>query len=482
MYLKSLTETLQTTESFNKSQLNLSTFNTTSFNNSSWNVTAHNSHTMKYQELQILVSLVMICAGLVVNTGVILLFVLRRRNFLLANLAVSNYIGIIVITLHIINTLSPPQPSDGEHYCKILLSITEFWWISQNFTLLAISYERYKQIADPMPCIQDTICRKRYNYVIFIWVVSIAAVLILLKTTWITLKFDTDILRCRKNWELHPVYMMLYSFGSFWMPGFPLMYFHGYMCYKGYKVKQFELRPYSTTTMTRSRSLNSLVSLREYLSAAVQMPIRRLSRSESLPSGLEDPSGRSDSIYSSGSLSIRKKSITQTALKPIFSTLLILLPYLLAAGPEVVLIYIYSKNFHLSQELDLLVKAKYFIVAYFPFILCWTDKKIRKDIRRLTNKLSCCRSTRINPNIEPEDYRENIIRRDSRRNSMVSRQNSYPAQEEIGSFIPPVAKEGKSKSSPQVGTLGASSSRDPIQIIHFSTPVNMPAVEVTDLE
>ena len=401
-------------------------------------ITNNNTHNneVQFEKLQIAVLLNLQIAGFITNTTLLLLSIYRRRHYLLLNLAISNYIAVIILTLQIITlTSSQPQSINGAHYmrCDVLLSVTELWWITQNYTLVAISYERYRNVvARQHRGSYDSTCL----YITCIWLFAIVVVLILVFSSWITMEYDKNVLRCRKTWEKDDV-MLIYSFFSFWIPGFFLTYFRVYMFYESYKKRHSKSRPYSqAANLQRSWSLSSLASLRD-LRTAIHGQIRRLSRSESLPASLDWEQNASSSLSSSGRTSRRdgsdyssvyrkrKRSLSSTGLKPLITTLLILVPYLLASAPETALTYIYSAE-KTNQQIDWMNNFKYLLVAYFPVILCSTDKEVKKGLRKLYRRLQCWRSGRISPvdNIDYNDYRENIMRRDSRRSSMMSRMNS----------------------------------------------------------
>ena len=440
-----------------------------------------------YKELQLAFMLVLIITGLFVNTMLIALAVYRKRYLVLTNMAVSNYIAIIVLSLRVVNLT---QQNGEQQPCILLLAITELWWTTQNYTLLVISYQRYKPISNPFRAIVT--CYERRRYVIAaVWLVATLLILILVMTDWVTYKYDAHILRCRKNWEAHPWYTLLYSFVSFIFPGSMLIYFQGYMFYKGYRIKKMETRSFSTTKIGRSWSFSSVVSLRG---------LHRLShQSESLPSGrrLGSFSTQTSSDFN-GNLSIRKRKIADSTLKPLFSTLLIVVPYVLTAGPEIVLMFLYYGHSQPSQEVDVLMRnTKYLIITCFPIIFCANDTKVRKDIRTLTNRLVCCRSKRIKPhlNIDSRDYKENIERRDGRRSSTISQQinnnynnttNNNNSNNNINindistdsAKRPRVKQESRNKSSPQVGNISPNHS-DTMTHMFFinNTPINVPAVE-----
>jgi len=444
-------------------------------NNNTHNATTELGNTNNeiiFKDLQLAFLLNLQIAGFIMSTMLLLLSATRRRYYLLLNLAISNYIAVILLTLQIISLVSPqPQSNNGVHNmpCEVLLSITEMWWMTQNYTLVAISYERYKNVTARQhkgSC--DSVCSR----ILFIWVVGVVAVLVLLLTPWITIRYDPDVLRCRKIWEKYQGYMLIYSMASFWIPGFFLTYFKVYMFFVSYKKRHSESRPYSqAVNLKRSWSSSSLASLRD-LRIAMHGKLRRLSRSESLPASLDWERNASSYSPSSGQTSRqdgsdyssmyqkRKRSLSNTTLKPLMSTLLILIPYLMASAPETTLIYIYSADIKSNQMLDLMHKFKYLVVVYFPVILCSTDKEVKKGLRKLYRRLRCWRSGRISPtdNIDYSDYRENIMRRDSRRSSMMSRTNSVGmiAVEEPMAAIPYNGKESPSKSNSPVGCASPS--------------------------
>ena len=456
----------------------------------------HIGQSVVNKELQIALAVILIIAGLSVNTLLVLLATMRRRYLLLANVAVSNYIAIITLSLRVVNLWSNNKVDGEDRQCVLIVVVTELWWCSQNYTLLAISYERYRPIANPF---QSSLVawrrmaypKRRCYYVGAIWIITICLVLTFLAKDIVTFEYDSNILRCRKNWEDHRGYTLIYSLVSFLFPGIMFLYFNGFMFYKGYKTRQMDPRLFATGSVARSWSFSSLASLRGFITGS-QPPVPSFSQSgDSLPSwksGGKRASGRrlgsfstQTSILSSTgnqALSSRKRNTTDRTFKPLLSTLLMVVPYLLATIPEVVLMYLRSEKQNPSQEVDVIMgSAKFLVVAYFPVVLCATDTKVRRDIRVLVNR-TCFRTGRISPhvNIDSRDYPENIERRDSRRSSVVSQHNNNNNNTTNPLRMTSGEKEANSHLMNKNGKNIGPSMTDNIFFID-STPINMPTVD-----
>lgn len=376
--------------------------------------TVHNMKMVMYKEIQIVFMMILIITGLSMNTLLILFAILQRKYVLLSNMAVSNYIAIAVLSLRVVSLMLTKEPNSEVQYpyyrsdqqSRLLLVLTELWWTTQNYTLVTISYQRYKLIREPFFYI--TKCYKSLA-IAGMWIVSIILVLVLEGGKLISYKYDQNILRYRKDWEGHSWYTIFYFFNCFFLPGLMLNYFQGYMFYKGRKLKRREHRPFRERTTSFSSSMR-----RHSQNTESTHNGRRLGSMSTQPS-----------TDLSGILFTRKRKLSNSRLKPLFSTLLIVIPYMLAVVPEVVLMFMYSEESQTSQRVDVLMgNTKYLIIAYFPIIMCATDSEVRDNIRKvINNKLKCCRSKRIRT-IDWRDYPENVSRRDSRRNSIVSQQSS----------------------------------------------------------
>ena len=445
--------------------------NTTSATNTTPVLQVEIHNMVMYKQMQIAFMMILIITGLSVNTMLIVLAVLRRRYILLSNMAVSNYIAITVLSLRVVN-LMLKEPNDGVQHPEpnvLLLALTELWWTTQNYTLVVISYQRYKLIREPFHA--SRYITKCYKSVAIagMWAVSVILVLVLEGGKLISYRYDPNILRYRKDWEDHPWYTIFYFFICFLLPGLMLNYFQGYMYYKGRKSKRREHRPFRERTTSFSSSMR-----------------RHSHQSESTHNGRRLGSlSTYPSSDLSGILSTRKRKLSDSKLKPLFSTLLIVIPYILAVVPEVILMFMYSNETSvIPQEVDIIMgNTKYLIIAYFPIILCVTDSEVRYNIRRVINKLKCCRSGRIgNINIDSRDYPENVSRRDSRRNSVVSQQsninnNNFHISTEEHSVTPPrVKQEIRYKSS---SANSSPTNSDTMTNLFFisTTPINFPDVQ-----
>ena len=437
------------------------------------------NRTVMYKEIQIAFLMSIITTGLSVNTMLIVLGVLRRRYMFLSNMAISNYIAITMLSLKVVNLVlgvqqendGVQQPNDGVQQPNVLLlALTELWWTTQNYTLVVISYQRYKLIREPFHASRYiTKCYKSLA-IAGMWAVSVILVLILEGGRLISYKYDPKIRRYRKNWEDNPLYTIFYFFICFLLPGLMLNYFQGYMFYKGRKSKRREHRAFRerTTSFSSSMRRHSHQSESTYYNGS-----RRLGSLSTHPS-----------TDLSGILSTRKGKLSHSKLKPLFSTLLIVVPYIIAVVPEVVLMFMYYQTTQLSQDVDIWMgNTKYLIIPYFPIILCVTDSEVRYNIRKVVNKLKCCRSARVG-NIDSRDYPENVSRRDSRRNSIISQQsnnnnnNNFHISTEEHSVTPPgVKQEIRYKNSSMNSSPTNSDTMTNLFFITNSSPINFPDVQ-----
>lgn len=424
--------------------------------------------------------------GLFLNMSLVLLFLTRKKMatpyHLLYNLAVSNCIAcLFLLPQLIINLLTSERNIVGGRSwpCEWLETVADAWWIPQNLTIMFISYERYNFVANPFN--QNISPSKVFYNIATIWCATLA-VMALLFTPWVSASYYPAYKSCRKEWEHSLAYSIFYTSVTFCMPAVALFYSYIYMLRECYLKKKI-INVVSSQIIHADRTIypdqyaatiGRSLTLKDVISpgtarAVKETPIINRSNSVSYARTMIPPPSRDISSAWSGTSSrtgsshdisnIRKRSLqTKSMRKSVHTTLLIFGSYLFATLPDLIRICFHMTGKAVSVNLEAATITRYTLIFSFPYIFGPHSKIIKHELRRMYHRARCWRSGRIKPslNIDEKDYTDNVVRRDSRRESLAtSRKNSLSKHvDEIPlPKIPPVIHFNRTKEGTIVTTI-----------------------------
>lgn len=398
--------------------------------------------------LELMFFFFLLAIGIALNISLLLLFLTRHKiassYHLLANLVSSNCFGCFFLLPQFIFTLFKPDGDiirSGKWSCEVLQAIEDAWWISQNFTVLLISYERYNYIARPFH--QNESPTKVLCNIVGIWCAT-SALSSMVFTPWVQVTYHPSYKSCKKEWERSLPYSILYTIFTFFIPAFALFYSHIFMlreCYLKTKI----INVVSGTIIQGDRTINpdqyAAKCGRNKGNGVVKEPLpnsnnnnsnnnNSLNYQRNLTRDISSAWSRSSSR--TGSLNdinaIRKKSIqTKSMRKSVNTTIMIFSTYLLATLPQIILIFFHMSGLKATKNLEHATIIRYSLIITFPYIFGPNTKIIKKELKQMYHRMRCWHSGKITPslNIDEKDYTDNVVRRDSRRGSFAaSRKNS----------------------------------------------------------
>lgn len=382
----------------------------------------------------------------ILNTILMLLFITRQKmaktHYLFVNLTVSNCIACFLVMPYKIGLLLVPPERNHYIHCKYFEALSEVWWISQNLTILFMSYDRYKDIAKPFTHNTSTY---KVLKITGIWCTTIATTSLFF-TPWVNITYQPVHKSCRKDWGGSVYVSVYYTTITFWVPALVLFSSHIYMLRQCYIKKKL-------TVVAKQNSQKRSIYPDQYTANAARSfsfdIIRKnngkdtypqLSRSNSAnfnrttATPLKDV-GSTWSRTSSRTSSIRENSTlrkwsyqTKSMSKSVHTTVLILGSYLLATLPKLIRICYQMTGHDVSEGLEVTIMTQFTLVFTFPYIFGPHSREINEQIRLMYHRMKCWHSGRIqpSPNIDEKDYTDNVVRLDSRRNSMTKPSDEIP--------------------------------------------------------
>ena len=116
--------------------------------------------------------------GLPMNLLVILTIALERRlhvmrYILLASLAVSDFLCLILTNSFHIGSIAQERWLYGQTMCQLNPALKRYFYLNTVLHLIAISYERYSAIVKSPMTYDGTITKSRAAFIIFIWIAPI---------------------------------------------------------------------------------------------------------------------------------------------------------------------------------------------------------------------------------------------------------------------------------------------------------------------
>lgn len=334
------------------------------------------------------VTLIMVF-GLFVNMSLLILFFRKRHslshsNVLLSSLATSNSIAcLLVLPMVLHNIASSPLAMIGM-VCDTFSFLQQLWWISSNYNIFFISYDKWKSVADSYTYSGKMTQRKAVIFISIIWALSIIFAIIIPVSGW-TYAYEKDHYFYSLNWNKSILRNIIYVSITFWIPGIVVFTFHMNIIQNATRSSQRLTFPADALDITRIRLHHDRL------------------------------------IY---------KTI-KTSCLGIFIILTTWLPYSIIVSFQKLLSEWICKVLRITSIMI------YLPIVVYPYFFGFRNKKIRGELSVLFSKVYLWRDVRRihpAPNIDETEYPENVSRRNSRTDSFNTDKRLSQTSSFIGIF------------------------------------------------
>ena len=144
--------------------------------------------------------------GLPMNLLVILTIALERRlhvmrYILLASLAVSDFLCLILTNSFHIGSIAQERWLYGQTMCQLNPALKRYFYLNTVLHLIAISYERYSAIVKSPMTYDGTITKSRAAFIIFIWIAPIP-LSIGPFVGWGHYVYNPEVFFCEQGWSV----------------------------------------------------------------------------------------------------------------------------------------------------------------------------------------------------------------------------------------------------------------------------------------
>lgn len=168
------------------------------------------------------------------------------RYVLLASLAVSDALTLILTNTYSLNCIIQEKCVYSETMCHLLPFFSRYFYINTVLHLVAVSYEQYRAIVKAPLTYDGTISARKMVYVVLLWIVpiplSIGPFL-----GWGTYVYNPKMFVCEQGWSIqsenHFRRLIIFAILSFILPFLFILYMNWSVFKTARRVRQDELVP-----------------------------------------------------------------------------------------------------------------------------------------------------------------------------------------------------------------------------------------------
>ena len=144
--------------------------------------------------------------GLPGNLLVIVVIVLEERfhvmrYMLLASLAMSDFLSLILVNSFRIASMAQKKWMYGKTTCYLNVIFTRYFYFNMVFHLVAVSYERYRAIVKSPLTYDGTVTKGKVVLIFLIWFIPIAVTIGIFLSFEGTLVYNQEIFVCEQGWS-----------------------------------------------------------------------------------------------------------------------------------------------------------------------------------------------------------------------------------------------------------------------------------------